>query len=229
MFRISSVIEGISGALLIAVCFLLAPLMLERYRRWGATDAETSTSLPGDEYISKAKGDFTQAITIRASAADVWPWIVQIGQGRGGFYTYEFLENLAGCKIHNADSIIPELQNLNIGDLIYMHPKATPLPVTVLEKDRALVIGYLLDQETGDLLDLDSNTPEKFVKQSWLWYLREENERTTRLITRLRVDHSPGLGNRLGFGPITGIISSVMSRKMLLGIKKRAEAATRES
>ena len=229
MSRISLVIEGISGALLIAACFILAPLMTQRLRRWGATDAEISMSLPGDEYIANARGDFTQAITIQASAAYIWPWIVQIGQGRGGFYAYELLENLTGCNIHNADSIIPELQNLNIGDLIYMHPKATPLRVTMIEKDRALVIGYLLDQESGDLLDVNSEAPEKFVKQSWLWYLREEEDNTTRLITRLRVDHGPGLGNRLGFGPITGIISSAMSRKMLLGIKKRAEASIRES
>jgi hypothetical protein len=203
--------------------------VLKRFRQWGATDAEISSSLPGDEYIVKAKGDFTQAVTIRASVSDVWPWIVQIGQGRGGFYTYEFLENLAGCKIHNADSIIPELQNLNIGDLIYMHPKATPLRVTMIEKDRALVIGYLLDQETGNILDVNSDAPKKFVKQSWLWYLREEEENTTRLITRLRVDHSSSLANLLGFGPVTGIISSIMSRKMLLGIKKRAEAAAGKS
>jgi len=75
-----------------------------------------SMHLPGDEYIAKAKGELTQAITIRASAADIWPWIAQIGQGRGGLYSYEFLENLVGCNIHNADRIIPELQNLNIGD-----------------------------------------------------------------------------------------------------------------
>ncbi|MCJ7521161.1 MAG: hypothetical protein MUP21_02935, partial [Dehalococcoidia bacterium] len=124
------------------------------------------------------------------------------------------------------DRIIPELQNLNIGDAIYMHPKAAPLPVAMIEKDSALFIGNLVDQETDALLELISHAPEKFIKQSWLWYLQEENTKTTRLITRFRVDYSPSLGNRLGFGPITGIISSVMSRKMLLGIKKRVEANT---
>ena len=224
MPKASSMIEGLSGASLIAACFLLAPVLRGKYQRWGATNAEVEMSLHGDKYVPRPKGVMTQAITIHASAAEVWPWIVQIGQGRGGFYSYEFLENVTGCNIRNADRIIPELQDLQVGDPIYLYPKTPPLPVAVIEKESTLVLSSLVNQETGEFLELNAPIPEQFVSQSWAWYLYSENRQKTRLITRFLVDYSPSLGNRLGFGPIIGIISSVMSRKMLLGIKKRAEA-----
>ena len=69
---------------------------------------EQLRDLPGDELVNIVKGRYDHAITIKAPAAVVWPWIVQIGQNRGGYYSYELLENLVGCRIHNADRVIPE-------------------------------------------------------------------------------------------------------------------------
>ena len=101
-----------------AAAMLLRPLVLRRLRRWGATTAELQRPLPGDDLVPHSRAGYTQAITIRAPVAAVWPWLVQIGQGRGGFYSYEGLENLVGCDIHNAERVLPEFQILASGDLL---------------------------------------------------------------------------------------------------------------
>ena len=80
--------------------------------RWGATDAEVARALPGDELVPDAKISSTHAITIRAAPAEVWPWLVQLGQGRGGFYSYDWIEDAMGLEIHSADRILPEYQEL---------------------------------------------------------------------------------------------------------------------
>ena len=94
-----------------------------RQLRWGATDQERDDSLPGDELVANADLSATRAITIRASADQVWPWIAQLGQGRGGFYSYDFLENLIGCDIHSADRIVPEWQHVAVGDEVRLAPE----------------------------------------------------------------------------------------------------------
>jgi hypothetical protein len=93
-----------------------------RHLRWGASDQECDASLPGDDLIVTPDLTATRAITVRASADQVWPWIAQLGQGRGGFYSYDFLENLAGCDIHSADRIIPGWQDIKIGDEVRLAP-----------------------------------------------------------------------------------------------------------
>jgi hypothetical protein len=113
-FKYKDSVEGIAGAFLIAAA-LLTPFLRSWRTKWGATDAEVHRSLPGDELVPHPKWGYAYAITIRASAVDVWPWLVQMGQDRGGMYSYEWLENLVGGDIHNADRIIPELQPLEVG------------------------------------------------------------------------------------------------------------------
>jgi len=215
--------EGIAGAFLIAVG-LLTPFLRSWYRWWGATDAEVHRSLPGDELVPEPKGDYTHAITIRASAAEVWPWLVQIGQGRGGFYSYEWLENLVGCDMHNADRIIPELQHLKIGHSVPMHPKnGYPYTVAAIQPGQALVLQIRVDTQTGNTFELADTAPEKYQNSSWVFFLDGLDDGTTRLISRSRNDWNRSLTNALVFG-IFGPISMVMDRGMLLGIKKRAEA-----
>ena len=85
------------------------------HRRWGATREEVARALPGDELVAAPVTSATHAITIRAPAGDVWPWLVQLGQNRGGLYSYQWLENLVGCQMRNTDRIIPELQHLQEG------------------------------------------------------------------------------------------------------------------
>jgi len=108
--------------------------------RWGATEAEVRRALPGDELLPNPKLSATHAITIHAPVAEVWPWLAQIGQGRGGFYSYTWIENLLGCDIHNADRVHPEWQNLKAGDQILLHPKIPPIPAVIVEPRRVIVL-----------------------------------------------------------------------------------------
>jgi hypothetical protein len=216
--------EGIAGAAAIAVA-LLIPFPRPWYRKWGAADAEVHRSLPGDDLVPHPKGEFTHAINIRAPAADIWPWLVQLGQGRGGFYSYEWLENLVGCDMHNADRIIPEFQHLEVGDSVRMHPKSGyPYVVAAIEPGRALVLQIRVDTQTGKTFELTDTMPKKYLNFSWVLFLDELDEGPTRLFSRSRNDWNRSFINTLVFG-VFGPISFVMDRKMLLGIKQRAEAA----
>jgi hypothetical protein len=87
-----------------------------------------SESLPGDELVEHPNVEATHAITINAPVEEVWPWLVQLGQDKGGFYSHSRLENLVGCRLRNADRIVPEFQHLSVGDAVRLHPKAPPLP-----------------------------------------------------------------------------------------------------
>jgi hypothetical protein len=180
-----------------------------RLLRWGATDEEIAASQPGDDLISDANVTATRAITIRRSPDVVWPWIAQLGQGRGGFYSYDFLENLVGCDIHSADRVVPELQQLEVGDEIRLAP-AAGLKVAVLEPGRALVLQGSLPI---------ARTPP--FDSTWAFVLCEQPDGTTRLLSRERY------GYRRWWAPFvvepTQAMSFVMSRKMLLGIRDRAE------
>ncbi len=112
------------GFVLFAVVYAL--IIRPWHMRLGATDAEVDRTLPGDHYIAHPRATATHVITINASAAEIWPWLVQIGQARGGFYSYDWLENLFGCDIRNADRILPEFQHLEVGDGVKLHPGAPP-------------------------------------------------------------------------------------------------------
>ena len=177
--------------------------------RWGATDEELCAPLPGDELVSQAKLKATHAITINAPAADVWPWLVQMGQNRGGFYSYTWLENLVGCQMRNADEIVPEWQELNVGDKVWLHPKAPPVEVAAVEPGRAIVL-----------------------KPWGAFVLQPIDEKSTRLIIRSQGDYEPDLKNPLLNFLLWRVVYEpahfIMERKMLLEIKQRAERLTRE-
>jgi hypothetical protein len=137
--------------------------------RWGATDEDVSRAMPGDlEHIG-----WTRAVTIEATAEQVWPWLVQWGQGRGGWYSYDWLENLFGFDIHTADRILPEFQGLAIGDPICMARGFCPSRVTVLEPDRWL--SWQAKDETGSpvwtftfgLFRVDDSHPRLIVRESF--------------------------------------------------------------
>jgi hypothetical protein len=174
---------------------------------WGATPAEFSGYLPGDDLVPFPKHRDTHAITIHAPVADVWPWLVQMGQDRGGFYSYDWLENLVGCQIQNADQVVPEWQSLHVGDTVRLHPKAPPLPVAIVEPQHAIV------------LQAPSGT--------WGFYLKKLDENTTRLLVRSRWDWKPDLLHWAGHHVLLEPTHFVMERKTILGIKQRAEAQAR--
>jgi hypothetical protein len=224
---LGNVREGIGGAIRIAMVFV-TPFLHQRRARWGATDVELNRSLPGDELVPHNKWGYTHAITIRASAAEIWPWLVQIGQGRGGFYGYEFLENLIGCNIRNADRIIPEFQHLNVGDEIRHHPKLPHYEVAIVEPNRILVLHTGVDSNTMNTLHLTNTMPKKYTNAIYIWFLDNVDDGTTRLIARGRFDYQ-GLRNALGNSRFfLEPISFTTSRKMLSGIKTRAETAVKQ-
>jgi hypothetical protein len=169
-------------------------------RSWGATPAETRRALPGDDLVPEPRIQVTQAVTIGAPVEQVWPWLAQIGQDRGGFYSYEWLENLAGCEMRNADRIHSEWQQREVGEPVPLHPAAPGLPVTIFEPGR--VIGL----------------------EGWGIFLVEPaGPETARLIARGRIS---GVRSFLGYEALLDIPHFVMQRKMLLEIKAQAEAGS---
>jgi hypothetical protein len=191
-----------------------AYILLARPRqlRWGATDRELDESLPGDELVANVDLSATRAITIRASADQVWPWIAQLGQGRGGFYSYDFLENLVGCDIHSAERIVPEWQDVAVGDKVRFAPEVA-LDVALLERGRSLVL-------RGGVPIGNTAPPYDFT---WAFALRDKPDETTRLLVRERYAYTRPWAPLL-VEP-TEAVSFVMSQKMLRGIKDRAEHA----
>src|SRR3954467_14058608 len=112
-------LSAVKGVLVLVLLAVFRPWFLT----WGATPEEARSSLPGDEVVGAARSDSTtRAITIHAPVSTVWPWVAQLGQDRGGFYSYEVLEDLAGCSMENADRIHPEFQAWKAGDKLWMYP-----------------------------------------------------------------------------------------------------------
>jgi len=181
---------------------------------WGATDEELDATLAGDDLIPNPDLLATRAITVHAPAEQVWPWIAQLGQGRGGFYSYDALENLVGCDIHSADRIVPEWQDVKVGDQVKLHPEVG-LGVAVVEPGRALVLG-------GGVPMGAVPPPYDFT---WAFVLREEPEGTTRLLVRERYAYTQRWAPLL-VEPVA-VVAFVMSQRMLRGIRDRAEPSGR--
>jgi hypothetical protein len=201
------------------------------YMRWGATDAEVQGPQPGDDLVKHPRQMTTRSITINASAADVWPWLVQIGGGRGGFYSYDWLENLMGLDIHSADRILPEFQNLKVGDIL-PNEQETPdegVMVAVMEPERALVLrGTIVpERPMKDYpIPYDDSMPW-WMDWTWAFILDPIDEKTKRLIARLRSD-GKGLRIMLAIHLLMEPSHFIMEHKMLMGIKQRAEALARQ-
>jgi hypothetical protein len=198
----------VSAAVGAGAAYLL--LARPRYLRWGATDQEAQEPLPGDDLVANPDLSATRAITVRAPADKVWPWVAQLGQNRGGFYSYDPLENLVGCDIHSADHIVPEWQVREVGDEVNLHPEM-PLVVAALEPGRALVL-------SGGVPMGDTPPPYDFT---WAFVLQEQPDGATRLLVRERYGYTRWW-SRLLVEPVEAV-SFVMSQKMLRGIRNRAE------
>jgi hypothetical protein len=145
----------------------------------------------------------------------VWPWIAQLGQGRGGFYTYQTLENLVGCKIINTTEVLPDHQHPAVGETIFLHPAAPPMRAEVVNPPNVLVL-------VGSPADLGDE--ESWGMSTWQFVVKPGPDGGGRLLTRGRYDYTPDWKSRLAFGrfPLEAI-SFVMSRKMMLEIRRLAE------
>jgi len=173
---------------------------------WGATAQEVSAEVAGDELMPHADIVATRVVEIDAPPSAIWPWLVQMGPGRGGAYTYDWIERRLGIDIRNTDRVIPELQHLKVGDEI-------PMP------------GYAMRVER---LDPGQAMVVRSSNHAWVWSfeLRPANGHT-RLISRNRFDTSAlPVKDKLAY-PVIEPGSWVMERKMLLTIKQRAERLAR--
>ncbi len=190
------------------------------HRRWGATDEEVAEPLPGDGLVPVAGHQTTRAITILCPPEVVWPWLVQMGQGRGGFYTYKWVENALGARIQNLDRIDPDLQELHVGDPIRLTPE--------------VYLGRLPGQfyrveeiRPGEALTMLQELPGGGTS-SWSLIVRALPADRTRLLVRNRTSPKTGLGARLARRVELLLLEPgyfFMERGMLHGIKRRAERA----
>lgn len=192
-----------------------------RLLKWGATTQEAAGPLPGDELVQTPRMQTTRAVTIAAPAERLWPWLVQLGAGRGGMYSYDALENAAGLGMHSADGILPEFQQLDVGDVIPLAPDVG-IPVRRLETASVLALGGTMDPRTGKITSSGGAATGPRLELGWTFVLRPVDARNTRLLSRTRYDYSPLLLG-LVLRPLLEPLQFLMERRMLLGIKSRAE------
>jgi len=212
--------ENLLGAIQVGGVLLLSPILRSWYNRWGATNTEVSQPLLGDELVPIPILGYTRALTIQAPPERVWPWLAQMGQGRGGFYSYDGLENLTGCDIHSVDVILPELQNPQAGELIRLGPQGYPcFSVVGVEPARALVL-ISANPQTGQPVEHTPQASKGYSIATWQFVLEQRDANSTRLLVRQRLSFSPDLK---WVWRLTEPVGFVMERKMLLGIRRRAE------
>jgi hypothetical protein len=199
------VLRGLGEVALASPLFLFAPLYRRRHLRWGATDAEVARVMPGDELVAEPSFNATRAITIDAPPEAVWPWLVQIGYGRAGFYSYDLFDNAARPS---AERILPEYQEPKVGDWVPMASKVnetTAFKVKAFEQSR-----WLLWEKPHS---------------TWAWKLVSLEHGRTRLIARLkeRYEWRASPGSALLTLILFEFGDFPMMRKLLLGVKRRAE------
>jgi hypothetical protein len=187
--------------LVAALGAMYARLLRRPILTWGATEAEATARLPGDELLEDADGIATRAITIDAPASAVWPWLAQMGPSpRGGAYTYDWLENLLRLDMHSVDRVLPEYQHPQVGE----------------------GFGFGENQMRYARVDPEHVLALRSLDGNWVWsFVLEERDGRTRLISRNRF-RLPRLRDRLGMVPMEPATHQ-NDPKMLRGIQQRAE------
>jgi hypothetical protein len=209
-----------SGLWLAVSAFLISAARGATHQ-WGATSAEHRATLPGDELVADPAIVSTRAVTIDAPAEEVWSWLVQIGQDRGGMYSYDALENLLGLHIHSTREIRGEWQHLAVGDRIVLVPVGWAgmkdgyvLPVAIVDAPHTLV--------------LRQSPPEHPWDAVWSFHIESLPDGRSRLLSRGRSRRHAGARGvaDVVLDAVMDPVTWFMTRKMLLGIKQRAEAAS---
>lgn len=191
------------------------------HEHWGATEEETRLALPGDGLVAEPAAQVTRAVTIDAPPETVWPWLVQMGADRAGFYSYDWLENLIGLDIHSAEVVEGDWQGLQVGDVVYAsRDRSAGWIVSELRPGEALVL-QVANLAAHRPLRRDEQLKWEFL---WTFVLRPTDSGTTRLLVRERVAFDSAV-TRAIMAPV-GLASFVMTRRMMLGIKARAEGRT---
>ena len=192
------------------------------HQHWGATDEEVARPLPGDDLIADSKLDSTHAITIRAPAERIWPWLAQMGyEDRAGSYSYDLFERSIGRNLYRID---PDLPPLAAGGTMPFYPGA-PMTVAVADPPRALVLWQVT--AAGKAIDPAGTWGDEYVAWSWAFVLEPVDATTTRLLIRMRVSYQPAAK----WAPFMGLLVEpapfVMGRRQLLGLRDRAEVSSR--
>jgi proline iminopeptidase len=187
---------------------------------WGSEGDEATRSLPGDEYIENVANRSTNAITIRAPASAIWPWLIQMGCGRAGWYSYDLLDN--GGK-PSAEYLLSDFQELNVGDIVPSVPNGSVgFAVLEVEPERSLVFGSPVFADTGEPIYV----PGGAKNVTWAFVLEPLDPQCTRLIVRSRSDYV----FRTPLDPILRYLWEpahfMMQRKQLLNVKRRSERST---
>lgn len=189
--------------------------LVHTHRDWGATREEAAAVLPGDELVPDPASQTTLAVTVDAPAEEVWAWLVQLGQDRGGMYSYDWLEDLVGLDIHTTDEVREEWQHLAPGDRVVVVPEGWgPLPagysfrVARVDRPRALV--------------LRQAPPEHPWNGVWSFHVLPGAAGGSRLLARSRTEVDARPGPRAA-GRVLEPVTLVMTRRMLHGIRDRAE------
>ena len=209
------VVSGMGGAMVMAAAFA-TPFLRPLRNEWGLDPAMALDTYPGDHLVPEPRWQWTHAIEIGTPAAEVWPWVAQVGADRAGFYSYQWLENLVGCGIENADTVHPEWA-VDVGADLLLHPEAPGLRIVEVEAGHHLVAHGAPDPR----LDLSA---DRWIAASWLFLVRPLAAHRCLVVSRYRLASSPHLANRLQYGPtVMEPIGFAMDRRMLKGIKRRAE------
>jgi hypothetical protein len=202
-------VEGAGGAARVLAA-LFAPHRRGARAHWGLTEEEAAQPFPGDELVPEPSWGWTHAVRIDAPASVAWSWVAQIGADRAGFYSYQWLENLFGSDLANAERVHPEWE-VRAGDDLILHPKLPPLSVVRVEPGRSFVAF--------------ADDPE--VSVSWLFLVEPIDDGHCRFVSRYRCRCDGSLRTRLEYGPwLAEPLGFAMDRRMLLGVKQRAEAAS---
>jgi hypothetical protein len=209
------VAEGIGGAALMTLAWL-TPFLRPARSHWGLSAEEATVPRAGDELVPDPRWSWTHAVEVDASPERVWPWVAQIGADRGGFYSYQWLENLAGCNVHNAEAVHPEWAHEE-GDTLSLHPKMPPLRVTSFAPGEHMVAFGPPDEEAR-------KAGKPWVAASWAFVVEPLAPGRCRVVSRYRCACSDDVATRLAMGPtFIEPIGFAMDRRMLLGIRARAE------
>jgi hypothetical protein len=209
------VLEAGAGAA-IMLANLLTPFLRGARTRWGIAPKEAEGPWPGDELVPSPQWGWTHAVEIEARAEDVWPWVAPIGADRAGFYSYQFLENVAGCELRNAETVHPEWE-VRKGSTLSLHPKVPPLQVVSVVPGRSFVAYGPADEAARA-------AGKPWAAVTWAFFVEPLEPTRCRLVSRYRCAMSDDAATRLSLGPtLVEPIGFAMDRRMLLGVKERAQ------
>jgi hypothetical protein len=214
---ITDVIQGVHGMSLMVAAFL-SPFSRPARSHWGLTAEIAARPYPGDELVKAPRWSWSHGVIIEAPCSAVWPWLAQIGADRGGFYSYQWLQNVAGCDIENAERIHDEWLP-RVGQKLMLHPdrRVPALEIRAVEPGR-----YLLTEGKADERARAEGRP--WTQVSWLFFLEPLGESRCRFVSRYRADCSDDVATKLAFGPtLLEPVGFAMDGRMLLGVKERVE------